>query len=330
MGRRQLSRRRRALRAVVISNGDLRIVERSVPEPAADQVLVEVRGAGVNRADLLQRLGRHPAPPGWPDDVPGLELAGVVAAVGESVGSLQPGDAVFGIVGGGAHATHALTTESLCVPVSRGLDLVEAGGVPEVFITAHDALITQAEVRPGERVLIHGVGSGVGTALVQLVRAIGAQSVGTARTPEKLDRARDLGLDDAVLAGPDMAAAIGEVDAVVDLVGGDYMEVDVKVCRPQGRIVLVGLLAGAGAHLDLGRILTRRLVIRGTVLRSRPEWQKAQATAAFAAQVAPLFERKILRPVIDRVVPLGSAADAYDALASNEAFGKLVLAPEGV
>lgn len=329
MGRRRLPSRGSALRVLVISGGDLRLAERDTPEPTADQVLVEVHGTGVNRADLLQRIGRHPAPHGWPPDVPGLELAGTVAAVGPAVAALRVGDRVFGIVGGGAHATHARTTESLCVPVPDALDLVDAGAVPEVFVTAHDALITQAKVRPGERVLIHGVGSGVGTACVQLVRAVGAQSVGTARTAEKLERAGALGLDAAVLAGENMSKEIGDVDVVIDLVGGDYLQVDVAVCKPKGRIVLVGLLAGAAAEIDLGAVLRKRLSLRGTVLRARPEWEKAQATAAFAKEVVPLFERGVLRPVIDRVFPLEASDKAYEELASNTTFGKLILSPKG-
>jgi NADPH2:quinone reductase len=311
-----------------MSDGDLRFAERDTPEPTADQVLVEVHGSGLNRADLLQRMGRHAAPHGWPADVPGLELSGTVVAVGPGVRVLREGDRVFGIVGGGAHATHALTTESLCVVVPEGLNLVEAGGIPEVFVTAHDALFTQANLRPGERVLIHGVGSGVGTACVQLVRAAGAQSVGTARTPEKIDRARELGLDDGVVAGDDMAKEIGEVDLVIDLVGGPYMEVDVEVCKPRGRIVLVGLLAGASAQVNLAQILGKRLQLRGTVLRARPEWEKAQATAAFAHNVLPLLERDEVRPVVDRVFPLEDAKVAYEQLASNTTFGKIILAPK--
>jgi putative PIG3 family NAD(P)H quinone oxidoreductase len=315
------------LKVIAIVDGALCMEERATPEPGGDQVLVAVSGTGVNRADLLQKMGRYPAPPGWPADVPGMELSGTVASVGPSVRSLEVGDQVFGIVGGGAHATHVLMPELLCAPVPSGLELIEAGGVPEVFITAHDALVSQAHLRSGERVLIHGVGSGVGTAAVQLVRALGATSVGTARTPEKLERAKELGLDEAVVASDEMAREIGEVDLVLDLVGGPYIEVDIEVCRPKGRVMVVGLLAGASARLDLGRVLQGRLQIRGTTLRNRPDWEKAQATAAFAAQVLPLFARGAVRPVVDSVLPLESAEEAYDALATNKPFGKVILAP---
>lgn len=308
-------------------DGELALEQRDAPEPVGDEVLVDVAGAGVNRADLLQRAGRYPAPPGWPADVPGLELAGTVAATGARVRALRPGDRVFGIVGGGAHASQALTTEGLCARVPDGLDLVAAGGVPEAFVTAHDALVTRAGLRPGERVLIHGVGSGVGTAAVQVARAAGASTVGTARTHSKLERARALGLDDAVPAGDGMAAAIGEVDVVLDLVGGDYVAIDVEVCRTLGRIIVVGLLAGAATRLDLGGVMRKRLTIAGTVLRSRPEHEKAAATARFAAEVVPLLASGALQPVVDDVVPLDDAAAAYDALGSNKTFGKVVLAP---
>ncbi|MGH2693363.1 MAG: NAD(P)H-quinone oxidoreductase, partial [Actinomycetota bacterium] len=292
------------LRALVVRDGRLVIEERATPEVVADRVLVKVAGAGLNRADLLQRIGGHPAPPGWPPDILGLEFAGTVAAVGDDVRDLRQGDRVFGIVGGGAQATLVLTREELCVRVPDSLDLVAAGGVPEVFITAHDALVTLAELRPGDRVLIHGVGSGVGTAAVQITRAIGATSVGTSRTEEKLQRCKQLGLDEGVLAETDMAKRIGEVDVVLDLIGGAYLATDVEVCRPTGRIVLVGLVAGNSATLDLGAVLRKRIRLMGTVLRSRPEHEKAAATAAFRREVAPLLAAGTLRPIIDRTYPL--------------------------
>lgn len=314
--------------AAVVSDGRLELLERPTPQPVADQVLVEVAGSGVNRADLLQRRGLYPAPAGWPEDIPGLEFSGRVVGVGPMVKTLHSGDRVCGIVGGGSHATHVLTTEALCVAVPAGIDLIEAGGIPEVFITAHDAL-RAGRLRAGERLLIHGVGSGVGTAAVQLAAAMGATMVGTARTPEKLERAKELGLDEGVHASDDMAALIGEVDLVLDLVGGDYLKVDIEVCRTKGRIVVVGLLAGSSVELDFDVVMRKRLSIFGTVLRSRPEWEKASATAAFAHEVIPLFERKLVHPVVDRVVPFDEIQSAYDALQRNETFGKVVVAMGG-
>jgi NADPH2:quinone reductase len=317
------------VRAAVIRDGQLRVEERELPVVTGDRVLVEVISSGVNRADLLQLRGAHPAPPGWPPDIPGLEFSGVVAAIGDGVVSVAKGDEVFGIVGGGAHATHLVTPESLCVPRPEGLDPVEAGGVAEVFMTAYDALVTRGRVASGERVLVHGAGSGVGTAAVQIARALGARTVGTARTADKLERAQELGLDDAVVAGEDMSRQIGDVDVVIELVGGRYLETDVVVCRPGGRIVVVGLLAGSSVDLDLGALMRKRLTLVGTVLRSRPEWEKAELTARFSKHVAPLFGSGMLRPVVDRIVELDRISDAYDALGSNRTFGKIVLTMEG-
>lgn len=319
----------RALKAAVIRDGSLVVEDRPTPEPVADDVLVEVTGAGVNRADLLQLAGGYPAPPGWPADVPGMEFAGRVVAVGPRVTQVSTGDSVWGIVGGGAQSTHVLTRESLCAPVPAGVDLVEAGGVPEAFLTVHDAL-RRALLRSGQRVLIQGVGSGVGTAAIQIVKALGATSVGTSRTAEKLERAKELGLDDGVLAGEGVAQRIGRVDVVLELIGGEYLEVDVEVCKPRGRIVIVGLIAGSNARLDMGAMLRKRLTVVGTVLRSRPEHEKAAATAAFASEIVPLFERGALRPVIDDVIPLRHIQSAYERLSSNSSFGKLVLDPKGV
>lgn len=316
------------MKALVVRDEKVALKELPTPEPVADEVLVRAAGSGINRADLLQVRGGYPAPPGWPDDIPGLEVAGTVAAVGNKVVRVKVGDRVFGIVGGGGHATHVLTRESLLAPVPENLDLVTAGGIPEVFLTAHDALLSQGGLRAGERVLVHGVGSGVGTAAVQLIRALGATSIGTARTTAKLERAAELGLDEGVKASADMAPEIGEVDVVLDLLGGAYVALDVRVCRPRGRIVLVGLIAGGTAKVDLGLVLRKRLTITGTVLRSRPEHEKALATAAFAKSVVPLLKRGALAPVIDRIIPLAQAQDGYDAMNANETFGKIVLSAE--
>ena len=313
------------MRAAVIRDGELHIEDRPTPEPVADQVLVEVVSSGVNRADLLQVQGRHAAPTGWPRDVPGLEFAGRIAAVGDRLVTRTEGDLVFGIVGGGAHATHLITREVLCTPVPEGLDPVQAGGVPEVFMTAYDALVTRARLTAGERVLIHAVGSGVGTAAVQIARSLGAITVGTTRTVDKLERAEGLGLDEGVVAGDDMARRIGEVDVVLELVGGSYLETDVVVCRSRGRIVVVGLLAGASVDLDLGAVMRKRLTLVGTVLRHRAEWEKEQLTALFSSHVAPLFAADKLRPAVDRVVDFEQIAEAYEALGSNRIFGKVVL-----
>jgi NADPH2:quinone reductase len=317
------------VRAAVIRDGRVGVEERELPDVAGDRVLVEVTSSGVNRADLLQLRGMHPAPPGWPADIPGLEFSGVVAAAGDGVVSVAKGDEIFGIIGGGAHATHLVTPEALCVPLPEGLDPVEAGGVPEVFMTAYDALVTRGRLASGERVLINGAGSGVGTAAVQIARALGARTVGTARTADKLERAQELGLDDAIVAGEDMSRGIGEVDVVIELVGGHYLETDVVVCRSGGRIVVVGLLAGSSVDLDLRALMRKRLTLVGTVLRNRPEWEKAELSARFSKHVAPLFTSGALRPVVDRTVDLERVPEAYEALGSNRTFGKIVLTMGG-
>jgi NADPH2:quinone reductase len=318
------------VRAAVIRDGELHVEDRPTPEPAADRVLVEVTSAGVNRADLLQLRDGHAAPPGWPKDVPGLEFSGRIVGHGDDVHSLSEGDRVFGIVGSGAQATHLVTPADQCALVPDGLDPVEAGGVPEVFMTAYDALAIRARLKAGERVLIHGVGSGVGTAALQVARSLGATTVGTARRPDKLERAEELGLDDGVVAGDDMARRIGEVDVVIDLIGGSYLETDVVVCRPGGRIVVVGLLAGASVDLDLGALFRKHLTLIGAGrLRVRPAWEKAHLTSLFSVHVAPLFTDKRLRAVIDSVVDFEQIAAAYEALGSNRIFGKVVLTMGG-
>jgi putative PIG3 family NAD(P)H quinone oxidoreductase len=314
---------------------DIVVAERPTPEPVADQVVVRVRGAGLNRADLVQRTGGYPAPPGVPADVPGLEIAGIVEAVGDRVTRWKSGDAVFGVVGGGGQAQFCLTVESHLAAVPEGMDLVAAGGVPEVFITAHDALFTRCRLAPGERLLVHAVGSGVGTAAVQLARAIGATSVGTARTASKLERVRELGCFRGVLVEGEwdvarLAAQAGPADVVCDLVGGPYVELDVAAAALKGRIVLVGAMGGGQAMVPMGGIMGKRLEIHGTMLRGRAGWEKAAATDAFGTQVVPLLAAGTVAPVIDAVVPITEAAKAYDLLASDATFGKVVLDPWAV
>ena len=320
------------MRAVTIVDGRVEVADRDLRDPVADEVVVDVAGAGINRADLLQVAGRYPAPPGVPADIPGLEFSGSVIAVGPQVRDLKVGNPVMGILGGGGQAQRIITTEDLCARVPDGLDLAEAGGVPEVYMTAHDAMVVQAGLRPGERVLVHAVGSGVGTAVVQIATAMGAEVVGTARSAEKLDRASELGMARGILVdgAPDageIAAQAGPCDVVIDLVGGDYLAADLAAARVKGRIVVVGLLAGAETTAHLGVLLSKRLTVIGTTLRMRPRHEKAAATAVFAAQMGPLLARGVLRPVIERSFPLEDAQAAYDLVASNATFGKVLLVP---
>ncbi len=326
------------MRAATVSDGQIVVADRPRPEPGAADVVVRVHGAGLNRADLMQRLGLYPAPPGIPADIPGLEFAGVVAACGAEVTGMEPGAEVFGIVGGGAQAEYVRVPAAHCAPVPSGLDLVTMGGVPEAYVTAHDALVTRAHVAPGDWVLIHAVGSGVGTAGLQLAQAFGASVVGTARTADKLDRCRALGLatgilaeshDGALAVDPLVAAIVaatnGGADVVLDLVGGSYVEADIAAASLKGRIVLIGALAGGRAQLDVLTVMGKRLSIVGTMLRNRNLDEKAAAIDAFAADVVPLLADHTIAPVVDAVVPLDRAADAYDLLASDATFGKVIL-----
>ena len=330
------------MRAVVITGAggpevlDVREVER--PAPGAEQVLVRVRASALNRADLLQREGRYPAPPGAAAEVPGIEFAGEVAALGPGARLWREGDRVFGIVGGGAHAEYLVAHERAVAAAPAALSWEEAGAAPEAFITAHDALVAQAAVRPSERVLIHAVGSGVGLAAVQLARAVGAIPFGTARTAPKVDGAREYGLEDGVALGgspEELARVLAErvsawtggagVDVVLDLVGGPYVRPSAAALALKGRLILIGTVAGGEGTIPLGRALSQRLTIRGTVLRARPLEEKILATRAFAAEVGPLLARRAVRPVLDSVFPLAAIRAAHERLGSNATFGKVAL-----
>jgi NADPH:quinone reductase len=311
----------------------LALVERPDPEPSRGEVRVRVRATAVNRADLLQRMGMYPAPPDAPPDIPGLELAGEVDAVGPGVQRLRIGDRVFGLVGGGGYAEHAVSHERALAKIPDGMSFEDAAAVPEAFITAHDAMVTQAGLRGGETLLIHAVGSGVGTAAAQLGRALGARVIGTARTADKLERARELGLDVGIVptgagafADAVRAAAPDGADVVLELVGGSYVAEDLRAVSVLGRIVLIGLMAGARTEVDLGLVLRKRVRVLGTVLRARPLEEKIAAVRAFEAQVVPLLARGLVKPIVDIVMPLADAARAHERMASNVGFGKIVLA----
>ena len=323
------------MRAVAITSFGgpdvLRVVERAAPEPGAREIRVRVAAAGVNRADLIQRRGHYPAPAGVVADVPGLEFAGTIESVGSRVARWRAGDRVMGLLGGGGYAELVVTHEDEVVRVPDALSLVDGAAIPEVFITAHDALFARLAVRAGERVLVHAVGSGVGTAALQLAKCAGAFVVGTSRTPEKLAHARELGLDAGVVASEHwtddvMRATDGAgVDAIVDLVGGAYLDGNLRVLAQLGRIVVVGTTGGSKAELDLGRLMRTRATLVGTVLRARSQAEKIEATRAFERDVLPLLDGLRVRPVVDRTFPLEAAADAHRYVESNASFGKVVL-----
>lgn len=310
---------------------DVREVEPPVPGPK--EVLVRLRASALNRADLLQREGKYPAPPGSPADIPGLEFAGEVAALGAGASRWKLGQRVFGIVGGGAHAQFIATHEEALAEIPTNLEWTEAAAVPEVFITAHDAL-RQAGLQRGETVLIHSVGSGVGLAAAQLTRSLGGVPFGTSRTADKLEKARAYGLEAGLLLREDLSplqtfapehTAGRGFDVCLDLVGGPYVAATVPAMALKGRIMLVGTVAGGRAELPLGLTLGKRLTLKGTVLRARPLAEKIEVTRAFAEEVLPLLAGGRVHPVVDRVFALAEIAAAHRYLESNESFGKVVL-----
>jgi NADPH:quinone reductase len=322
------------MRAVIITSPGgyevLEIQDVEKPEPIGDQVRVRVHAAGLNRADLAQRAGFYPAPAGVPANIPGMEFAGVVDAVGPLVHTSKPGQRVMGIIGGGAQAEYLVIHEGLLVEIPANLDFVQAAAVPEVFMTAHDALFTQAGLQMGERVLIHAAGSGVGTAAIQLAHAVGATVYGTARTADKLERAKPLGLD-VGLSVQNFDAEIQEltagegVNVVLDFVGAAYMEQNLAALAPWGRLVFLATLGGANADVNLGLVMAKRIQIRGCTLRTRTLEEKLTVTHRFATQVVPLLARSLVRPIVEQVYPLHEIAEAHKAMGENRNFGKLIL-----
>lgn len=336
------------MRAVVITRfGEpevLQVADVESPFPSRGEILVRVRATAVNRADLLQRIGRYPAPPGCPPNVPGLEFAGEVEALGDDVAGLTVGDRVFGLVGGGAYAEQLVTHARAVAKIPGNLAFTEAAAVPEAFVTAYDALVTTAESTAGDTVLVHAAGSGVGTAAVQVAYALGAGVIATSRTETKVERALDLVRE---LASPRPATRTRRVegivvkdakfapevvertdgrgaDVVLDLVGGAYVSEDVACMAPKGRIVVVGLVAGTRADVDLGTLLRKRITIVGTVLRSRPIEEKIALARVLERRILPLFDRGV-RAVVDRIFPLADAAKAHRYVADNGGFGKVIL-----
>jgi putative PIG3 family NAD(P)H quinone oxidoreductase len=304
------------------------------PRASLDRVRVRVRAAGLNRADILQRLGRYPAPSGYPQDIPGIEFAGEVESVGEEVRSWQIGDRVFGIIGGGGQAEYVTVREDHLARVPDNLNWAEAAAIPEVFMTAHDALFTQCGLTTGDHVLIHAAGSGVGTAAIQLVKSAGAFAYGTSRTADKLERAGEFGLTASVVvdgdpvkfaeAAKDWTGGAG-VNIVLDLVGAAYLEANLKSLATRGRLIFVGTTSGSKAEIDYAIVMSKRLRIMGTALRTRSAEEKATATRLFAEQVVPLLATGAVRPVIDQVFKMEEVRSAHQRIESNESFGKVVL-----
>ena len=318
----------RAARLTGFSGPDaLAVEEVEAPAVGAGQLRVQVKATALNRADLLQTMGLYPAPPGVPADIPGIEYAGIVESIGAGVTGWQVGERVMGLVGGGAWAEQLVTHEREALRVPGQLSFEQAAAIPEAFLTAFDALTLQAGMRAGHTVLIHAVGSGVGTAAVQWAKAVGAQTVGTARTASKLERVRALGLDVALLIDGKSPSFADQVtaDIALDLVGGNYLPETLEAMAYQGIVMLVGLTAGITAELPLRTILSRRLRIQGTTMRSRTREEKIAVAEAFAEQVLPFFVAGKLVPVVGQSVPLAGLKDALLQLAANETFGKTVV-----
>lgn len=324
------------MKAIVITRPGgpdvLELQERPAPEPGLGQVRVRIRASALNRADLHQRMGNYPAPPGWPPDIPGMEYAGEVDAVGTGSTLWPVGSRVMGIAGGGAHAELLCVHEREVLPMPQSLSFEECAAIPEVFLTAYDALYGQLDVRIGERVLVHAIGSGVGTAALQLAGIGGATVYGMSRSEEKLERAKALGLVHAIDSStPDWAerlealAGTNAMHAVMDLVGGDYLRDNLRVLAPRGRLCVIGLTAGNRSEIDLGVVLRKRLKIIGTALRSRAPEEKATLAREFAQRIVPMFDADRLRPVVERVFSFEEIREAHTLLASNTTFGKVVL-----
>jgi putative PIG3 family NAD(P)H quinone oxidoreductase len=310
------------MRAVTIREKSLYIEEHADPEPGTGEVLVRVRAAGLNGADMLQRRGLYPAPPGAPQDIPGLELAGEVVANGAGATRFAEGDRVMAVVAGGGQAELAVVHERAAMPVPEPLDWPQAGGFPEVFTTAHDALFTQAGLTAGERLLVHGAAGGVGTAAVQLARAAGASVTATVRREELRGEVEQLG---ATAIDPEGFEEHGPFDVVLELVGAPNLPGDVNALETGGRIVVIGIGAGAKTELNLGLLMAKRAVLRGSTLRARPLEQKADAARRVERNVLPLVASGALTVPVADTFPLEKAEDAYERFAAGGKLGKLVL-----
>ncbi len=310
------------MRAATIRDGEILVEEHPAPEPGAGEVLVRVRSAGLNGADMMQRRGLYPAPPGSPPDIPGMELAGEVQALGLGSSRFAEGDRVMAIVGGGGQAELAVVHERQLMPVPAVLDWAAAGGLPETFTTAHDALFTQAALRPGERLLVHGAAGGVGTAAIQLAKATGAHVTASVRREESREQVAALG---AEVVAPEDFAECPPFDVILELVGAPNLADNLKALATGGRICVIGVSAGVKAELNLLALMAKRARIHGSTLRARPLEEKALAARHLEREALPLFERGQLTVPVAETFALEDAAAAYDRFAAGGKLGKIVL-----
>lgn len=311
----------------------LQIGSRPVPVPGSGEVLIRVAAAGVNRADTMQRKGNYPPPPGA-SDVLGLEVSGTVAAVGRGVADLAVGDQVCALLTGGGYAEYCLAPAPQCLPIPAGVSLIEAAALPEAYATVWTNVIDRGRLEAGESLLVHGGSSGIGTVAIQLARLFGARVFATAGTPAKCAACVELGAERAIdYRAEDFAAVLGEatgrrgVDLILDMVGGAYLERNLASLAIEGRLVIIALMEGAQAELDLARLMSRRLTVTGATLRARSIAQKAEIMTALRARVWPRFASDELRPIVHATYPLADAAEAHRVMESSVHTGKLLLVP---
>ncbi len=307
----------------------MRLAERPTPVPAPGEVLIATAAAGINHADLLQRRGRYPPPPGA-SDIPGLEVAGTVVAVGPGVDAFRAGDSVCALLAGGGYAAYCAVPAAQVLPLPAGVEALAAAALPEATFTVWTNLIDRAHLVAGERLLVHGGASGIGTTAIQLARALGARVFATAGTPEKCAACEKLGAERAVeYRSADFVAEIealaGGVDVILDMVGGDYLARNLELLATEGRLVQIAFLGGAHAEVDLSVVMRKRLTITGSTLRARAIEDKAAIARAVGARVWPLVEAGEVVPVIDSVFPLAEAAAAHRRMEAGEHIGKIVL-----
>ena len=313
------------MRAVTTVDGGVQVREHRDPEAGAGEVLVRVHAAGLNGADMMQVRGLYPAPPGSPQDIPGLEFAGEVLACGPGATRFAPGDRVMAVVGGGGQAELAVVHERAAMPVPDGVSWRAAGGFPEAFTTAHDALFTQAGLRPGEALLVNGAAGGVGVAAVQLAVLAGARVTATVRAPALRERVAELGAHRVV--APEEGAACGPFDVVLELVGAPNLGGDLGALATRGRVVVIGVGAGARTEIDLLALMTRRATIMSSTLRSRPLEEKALCARRVEAEVLPALSQGRVTVPVEAALPLADAARAYERFAAGAKLGKVVIEP---
>ena len=322
------------MRAVVITSpGDpdvLRIEERPAPIPGGGEVLIRVGAAGVNRPDVIQRQGRYPAPPGVPDDIPGLEVAGIIEATGDEVQRWKPGDRVCALVAGGGYAEYVSVPAVQCLPVPDGWDMIMAASVPETFFTVWTNVFQRCGFKQGESVLVHGGTSGIGVAAIQMVKAMGGRVAVTAGTEEKCRFAEGLGADRAInYREEDFEGAVreefGGVDIILDMIGGDYAPKNIRCLNEEGRIAIINAMGGREATVDLMRIMVKRLIVTGSTLRSRNAEFKGKIASELEAHIWPLIQEAHIKPVIYKTFPLEEAAEAHRLMESGRHIGKIVL-----